>query len=207
MATPRSPEKLINICLDLETVSTERNAGILQIGAMIPAFDQRDYGHQIAGTFDVTIRYDSVLARIKAGIVHMSEETMDWWDVPKRAQTRKEVFSGQVDYPDAMGAFKLWIEHIKEVTGKEVAVWGNGSDFDNVVLAHSLGACGYNNVWKYYNNRDLRTLRALFPVDIKSIPNINPHTALSDAAHEAAIMDRIVNTYFQAERTLRYGLS
>ena len=205
MATSRPPEKLINIALDLETVSTERNAGILQIGAVIPRFDRLELPPSFAHTFSVTIRYEDVLDMVSKAHCHLDDGTMQWWQ-KQDPETRKEVFSGQCSYVDAMRLFCEWIDYVRESSGHEVAIWGNGSDFDNPILTNSLDACGIHGVWKYYNNRDLRTLRALLPIDIKSIPNIKPHTALSDAKHEADIMDRIVETYFQAERTLRYGL-
>ena len=205
MATSRPPEKLINICLDLETVSTEHNAGILQIGAVIPEFECEHFKPWLVPAFEVTISYESVLKMVRLSHCHLSEETMSWWD-RQDLDTRLEVFSGQTDYSEAMHLFCGWINQVRELTGHEVAIWGNGSDFDNVILTHSLDACGYHKVWNHWNNRDLRTLRALFPINIASVPNIKPHAALSDATHEAGIMNRIVNTYFQAERTLRYGL-
>ena len=119
---------------------------------------------------------------------------MEWWE-NQDARTRAYVFSGQDSYIDAFDQFVSWISSIKTL-GQDVAIWGNGSDFDNRLLSYSLDAFGHHNIWSFRNNRDLRTLKALFPTVIPEDPeNEVKHTALGDARYEARLLDATRNTH------------
>lgn len=173
--------KLINIALDLETLSTREDAAIVQIGCCIPEFD-RKFVPAVAGfEFETTIAYEEALR----SEFHKSNSTMDWWE-KQDPETRKIVFSGQSTYLDALTDFVYWISLVKS-GGADVAIWGNGSDFDNRLLTYTLDSFGMHNVWSFRNNRDLRTLKALFPTDIPELGPIfeRKHTALGDARFEA----------------------
>lgn len=182
--------KLINIVLDLETVSTKPDAGILQIGAAIPEFEQYKLNGLVSPTFESTISYNELLIYFEANQVDMSDSTMGWWD-KQDPDTKRQVFSGQTSYDDALAAFVTWVKDIKAVTDCEVAIWGNDVGFDNVILTHSLDMCGHHNVWSYKNNRCFRTINALFPTDTSDLVNTAKHTALGDAIYEAEILNRI----------------
>lgn len=194
--------KLINVVLDLETTSTQTNAGILQIGAVIPAFDHDYLPSDFPFTFECTIRYEDVISGVQADVLYMSEDTMKWWgNQPK--EIKQIVFSGQTSYLDAMLQFRDWMVTISQAAeGKQVAVWGNDVGFDNVILTHSLDLHGVHKVWSYKNNRCFRTMRALFPlsdsqeaqVKLKTM-HLKKHLALDDAKYEAAIMEEVVLAY------------
>lgn len=181
--------KLINIVLDLETLSTQENAAILQIGCSIPYFDRKNVPLGLACDFEATVSYDAALQ----SEFHADNDTMLWWE-KQLVSTRKLVFSGQDSYAEVFDKFKEWIESIKS-GGADVAVWGNGADFDNRLLTYSLDSMGYHKVWRYYHNRCLRTLKAIFPVDIVRNPTHIAHTALGDARYEAEVLNAIVKDY------------
>jgi exodeoxyribonuclease VIII len=173
--------KLINITLDLETLSTREDAAIIQIGCCIPEFD-RKFVPAVAGyEFETTIRYEEALS----SEFHKSNDTMEWWGI-QDPETRKIVFSGQSNYLDALTDFVYWISLVKS-GGADVAIFGNGSDFDNRLLTYTLDSFGMHRVWSFRNNRDLRTMKALFPVEIPELGPIfeHKHTALGDARFEA----------------------
>jgi 3' exoribonuclease, RNase T-like len=182
--------KLINITLDLETLSTQHDAAIIQIGCCIPQFDHVYIPKGISHEFEVTIKYEDALQ----SEFHKSHSTMDWW-AAQPSSTRMQVFSGQNSYTDAFDQFKWWIESLK-TDGSGVAIWGNGSDFDNRLLSYSLDSLGYHNVWSFRNNRDLRTLKALFPFSVTE-DRINEikHTALGDARYEARLLNDTARFY------------
>ena len=176
--------ELINVVLDLETLSTSQDAAIIQIGAVVPHFDMQ----HILGwpfEFEATIRYEECLHHVREKTVSQENETMLWWE---KQPTRLEVFSGQLDYAEALEQFADWIASFK----KPVAIWGNGVGFDNPVLRHSLDAFGFHNVFDFRNDRCFRTVKALFPVDHTALPGEVKHTALGDARYEARILDNIV---------------
>jgi len=176
----RAAKPLINIILDLETLSTREDAAIIQIGAVVTSESCFKLPDGIPIEFEQTIRYEDCIA----GEFHVENVTMEWWEKQDR-QTRAQVFSGQDSYESAFGEFSDWIKAI-EAEGFDVAIWGNGSDFDNRLLNYSLSSFGFTNVWKYWNNRCLRTLIAL--ADIEKPPRIpeyeRQHTALGDARYE-----------------------
>ena len=185
-------KELINVVLDLETLSTAPNAAIIQIGAVVPDFDYKNCLGNIV-EFEATIQYESCLELVNSidPPVFMSHGTMEWWE---KQPTRKEVFSGQLDYVDALDQFAAWIGHFE----RPVAIWGNGSDFDNVVLRHSLDAFGFHGLWEFRNNRCFRTLKAVFPLMTEATgrySNELTHTALGDARYEARMLDLIVQAY------------
>jgi exodeoxyribonuclease VIII len=71
-------------------------------------------------------------------------------------------------------------------------MWGNGADFDNVILGASYGAIGQRPPWKYSNNRCFRTLKNLIPVDAanelwEKHAKGTHHNALDDAVRQAHI--------------------
>lgn len=185
--------KLINVVLDLETLDVAHTAAIIQIGCAIPYFDQQHIPPMLRSKgpveFNRTISYDSCLYWInKEPVVTQSPHTMQWWEVQP---TRKEVFSGQDDYVDVMFDFTQWILSLR-AGGADVAIWGNGSDFDNPILTHSLDCFGYHNVWAHKNNRCLRTAKAMFPAPmLERLSDETPHTGIGDARYEARQLDYI----------------
>lgn len=190
--------KLINVTLDLETLGTDEDAAIIQIGMCVPEFDRIHLPKLATHEMEVTIAYEECLA---ATAFSKSTSTMDWWET-QPINTRKLVFSGQESYVTAFDQVEDWLKAITS-GGAEVAIWGNGSDFDNRLLAYSMSAVGYKPAWKYWNNRCLRTLKALFPVDLtmQEAGEIK-HTALGDARYEARLINAVRNTYVYAGDTL-----
>lgn len=184
-------EKLINIVLDLETLSTQEDAAIIQIGCCIPHFDRVHLppGMEDHFEFEATIKYEECLK----SEFHKDGDTMEWWE-KQDARTRAYVFSGQDDYVDAFDSLVSWFNAVRS-GGAEIAIWGNGSDFDNRLLSYSLDSLGYHKTWNFRNNRDLRTIRAIFPAEVPESTEEVKHTALGDARYEARILNYIVTKH------------
>lgn len=183
-------KELLNIVLDLETLSTSHDAAIIQIGAVVPRFDHK---HILGWPFEfqATIKYEDCLESVSRKLTSQDHMTMQWWE---GQASRKEVFSGQLDYAEALEQFVDWVKHFK----MPVVIWGNGADFDNVVLRHSLDAFGFHDVWSFRNNRCFRTMKNVFPVEDQTLalgPQETKHTALGDARWEARILNEIVRNY------------
>lgn len=178
--------KLINVVLDLETLGLAEDAAIIQIGCVVPVFDIEYLPPNISSTFEATIRYEDCLSS------EFSKDSvaLKWW-ADQKPSVKSIVFSGQETYVDAFDQLTFWLQSFCV----PVAIWGNGSDFDNRLLAYSLAAYGHHRVWDFRNNRDLRTLRALFPVVVPADPTEVKHTAIGDALYEARILDRARNVF------------
>lgn len=66
----------------------------------------------------------------------------------------------------------------------KVRIWGNGADFDNVILASVYKRIGMEQPWLYRNNRCYRTLKALHPeIPIERVGT--HHNAVDDAESQA----------------------
>jgi exodeoxyribonuclease VIII len=82
----------------------------------------------------------------------------------------------------ALAAFSGWL--MEQSNLKSVRVWGNGSDFDNAILACAYKAVEQPVPWQFWNNRCYRTIKNLFP-SIKMIRGGVHHNALDDAKSQA----------------------
>lgn len=75
---------------------------------------------------------------------------------------------------------------------KGVRVWGNGSDFDNVILRNAYAAIGSTYPWRYNDNMCYRTIKNLAP-DVKMARQGVHHNALDDARSQALHLIAICN--------------
>ncbi|EMC3872645.1 3'-5' exonuclease, partial [Escherichia coli] len=82
-------------------------------------------------------------------------------------------------------------EFIDENSGEFfVQVWGNGANFDNTILHRSYERQGIPCPWRYYNDRDVRTIVELGKaIDFDARTAIpfegERHNALDDARYQA----------------------
>lgn len=183
---------MIHIVLDLETLSTYEDAAILQIGCCIPEFSRKYVPKDVAPEFVTTISFQETIFNTA---FHIDDDTEKWWSEQSEA-ARSSVFAGEATHYQAFNRFIDWVNSLKS-GGHDVAVWGNGSDFDNRLLAYSITKIlGKDAIpWNFRNNRDLRTLKALYPVTIEDSPDEIKHTALGDARYEARLIQAIYDTY------------
>lgn len=163
----------IDVMVDLETLSTQHNAGILSIGATT-------FNHEgMKRTF-----YEKVaVGCLERDGFHVSRSTLDWWN-KQDPDTRAEAFSGKKELIDVLvelGGYLLALE-------TPINLWGNGSDFDNVILTNAYDRFGISLPWSYKNNRCYRTLKSLYPQILPPamIRGGMKHNALDDAKYQAA---------------------
>lgn len=183
---------LTNVMVDIETVSTAYNAGILTIGAVPFGCDS------ILEPFYEKCSYNSI---VSSDVFDISQNTMKWWD-RQTTSARKEAFSGTQSIWEMLDNF---YRYIKTLPG-EVIVWGNGADFDNVILTNAFAKVGSDIPWKYSNNRCFRTLKNLFPETVVPVPVFEgcAHNALADAKHQAKHAMSILN-YIIALESIQRG--
>lgn len=163
------------IMLDLETMGIKPGSAIISIGAC--TLDGRD-------TFYSPIFLESCLPY---GLTK-DPSTESWWS--KQSEEARKVLSDpdRIEIGPALMGFADWIRRVSS-PGK-VKVWGNGSDFDNVLLTCAYDALGFDAPWRFYNNRCFRTAKALGPkVDLPR-EGVH-HNALDDALHQTRILNEI----------------
>lgn len=174
--------------LDEETLSTEHNAALLSIGAVICDFNT---GQQV-DTFYANITPESSIA---AGL-DVSESTKAWW--AKQGQAAQDVLSvDQRPLRDVLVDFAKWLAG----HGVQYAI-GNGPRADNQWLESACKAVGMQSPIKYWGDLDMRTL-TFIGTHILGLDHWHntfkgvKHNALHDAINEAefcnAVFQKLIN--------------
>lgn len=170
-----------NVMLDLETMGTSPDSVILSLGACF--FDKEEVGD---GIYLVLDREEQKQANRR-----VSEDTMIWWD--NQSNEARTVFDApQTPVAHALSGFAQFIELYAD-DPKKVCVWGNGSDFDNIMLGTLYDLWGIKKPWSYSNNRCFRTLKNIaLAFDSHDLPvrEGTAHNALDDAVFQAAMAGR-----------------
>ena len=162
--------------LDLETMGNRPTSAIVAIGCV------RIEQGTINGSLYRRVRLESSL---QAGL-QVDASTIEWW-LQQEETARAEIFNpgghtlewAHADLAAFMG------NNLLRTPNPKALLWGNGSSFDNVIVGNAFDACGIQRPWLFWNDRDLRTLLALYP-KAKALPfEGTKHHALDDAMHEA----------------------
>jgi hypothetical protein len=162
---------MINIMLDLETLDTAPDAAILSIAAV--AFNR--YGN-IAGKFN------AYTEDCTSGDSTTSMDTILWWMCQDGEARKLQVEAERNTLVHTLKELSVFFESFD---GKEVAVWGNGAAFDNVILRRAYERNGLKAPWSYRQDRCYRTLAKLFPhVPMPEFVGVK-HDALADATNQA----------------------
>lgn len=179
-----------NVMLDLETLDTKPTALILSIGAV--AFDPNSF--ELGPTFYAELSNERDMQHQQEMGRTISPSTVTWW--MQQSDEAKKIFAKtpqdgiqRLSPPVALVEFnKFLVEH----GGKDCRVWGNGADFDNVVLGSLYDSYGIGRGWSYGKNRCYRTVKNICPVPYQSIvPQGVAHNALDDAVNQAQQLQEI----------------
>ena len=153
--------------IDLETLSTNHNACIVSIGAVI--FDET----KILSSFKVNVD----AASCKDVGLHISKDTVAWW----QKQSKEAIQSWRTDprsIHDALALFNEWYGK------KSMWTWGYGANFDIVIMESAFEAIGAVEPWKYTDICCLRTITNISGQKIPRTEGIH-HDALVDATNQA----------------------
>ncbi len=184
----------IHVMLDLETMGNTSNAAIVSIGAVVfnPATGK------LGADFEQVINLNS-----SAYYSDIDASTVTWWLI--QSEEARAIF--QRDTPksslkDSLLELNQWLADLGEA--KDIQLWGNGSGFDNVILANAFKAVRIRPNFSHWNDRDVRTIVEMG----RSILGINPketmvregthHSALDDAKFQAAYVSAIWNSFSSA---------
>lgn len=172
------------IVIDLETFGIPEGGPVpvISIGAVAVGFCEENRGEsEIVSTFCANISLEDEVdhgAPIQAG-------TVMWWlsqsDEARKALTERNRETGI----QVLDQFSSWYS---EVAG--LNVWGNGSDFDNVLLMSAYRRRGKKEPWGFRSNRCLRTLWNEYP-EVSVASNGTAHSALDDAKRQAEVLRKI----------------
>lgn len=142
-------DKFKHLMIDLETMGNKPDSAIVAIAAV--PFDM------VSGVTNDALFYEVVDLRSSAGLGgSIDADTVLWW-LGQSENARGEITNSKelIDLPVALGQLYSFVS---EFCGEQVQVWGNGSSFDNVILRSAYENCGITPFWKYWNDRDVRTI-------------------------------------------------
>jgi len=166
---------MIDLMVDLETLGTRPGSVILSLAAV---------------PFNTVYAIEPFYARISssscldAGLT-TDESTIRWWERQSK-EAYDEAFGGTTSLINVLNDFSEYCSQLPLAP----ALWGNGADFDNVLLSEAYNKCGIRQPWKYTDSRCYRTLKNLFP-QVPYIPPKVKHNALQDAIAQAEHAERI----------------
>ncbi|HAL6521512.1 TPA: exonuclease, partial [Escherichia coli] len=171
-----------HLMIDLETMGKNPDAPIASIGAVF--FDPQT--GETGPEFSKIIDMDTC-----GGTVDIS--TIKWW-LKQSREAQSAILTDEIPLDDALLQFR---EFIDENSGESfVQVWGNGANFDNVILRRSYERQEIPCPWRYTNDRDVRTMVALGLVmgfDARNVITFEGerHNALHDARYQAKYVSAI----------------
>lgn len=177
LMTGLEPLPPAHIMLDLETWGNGNKAVIVSIGACKFTRDE------ITDRFHVGVDPASCHAR---GL-EIDADTILWWMDPERREALDEWLKlERVDLASALLGFSMWAESGPGI----LAIWGNGSTFDNVILRSAYKATGQEYPVKFWQDQCYRTMKNLTPhVPIQR--EGTHHDALDDAITQARHLQAI----------------
>lgn len=177
-----------HIMLDIETLDTTQSAVVLSIGAVV--FDP--HSKTLGETFYVEFTADLDTQQRVGRTV--SAATVTWW--MQQGAAAKQIFTdpapeGVRRVSTAQGLTEF-ASFIARNGGKEVQLWGNGADFDNVIVGSLFDSFGLAKPWSYGKNRCYRTMNRLFGENVKLRRQGVHHNGLDDAITQAVHLQEIL---------------
>lgn len=173
-----------HLVLDIETLSTDVNAVVTQVGWVMIHVDGEGFAQvapcEIKGK-SVNVSYRE---QLKAGR-EISDVTLNWW-----LQQDRDVFAATVNQASAVPPERLYedLAHLCRWEKFET-VWAYGASFDFAIL-RSLW--GNRTPWSYRQERCARTFSNMFNVRPPAGPS---HLASEDAMQTAQLLIQLHNEF------------
>lgn len=180
--------------LDLETMGNRPTSAIVAIGCVRI--------ESLAITSGLYRRV-SLESSLQAGLT-CDASTIEWW-LQQNDSARAEIHKpGAIRLESALADLADFMRsHPTGTPDRNCLLWGNGSSFDNVIVGNAFDACNIRRPWLFWNDRDLRTLLAIFP-NAKQLPfDGTKHHALDDAMHEAKQLLTVLQSMAEVEEETR----
>lgn len=187
--------KFNHLMIDLETMGTQPTAAIVSIGAVFFDPETGELGNEFYEVIDL---YSAMAFQGTT----VDADTIKWW-LKQSSEARSEIVKDNcANLVVALAKLRQFMSSSCDLSS--LKVWGNGASFDNVILRNvytRLKKDGIPNIWRWYNDRDVRTM-----VDIGRALGFDPkrdmpfdgvqHNALADAKHQAKYVSAIWQKVF-----------
>lgn len=176
-----------HLMVDIETLSTHPNAAVIAIGAV--------YFDLMTGETGAEFYCTISRASCERFGLHIDPNTLAWWKKQSGAAQAVLNDPDAIELDVALQQLSWFIQNHGGVA--QTQVWGNGAPFDNVIIASAFRATGFPLPWKFWNDRDVRTI-----VEFCGLLGINPkqtttfdgvrHNALDDAKFQIKYTTQII---------------
>ncbi|EEQ9618986.1 exonuclease [Escherichia coli] len=179
-----------HLMIDLETMGKNPDAPINALAGKFFDPATGEMGPEFSKTIDL---------ETAGGVI--DRDTIKWW-LKQSREAQSAILTDEIPLDDALLQLR---EFIDENSGEFfVQVWGNGANFDNVILRRSYERQGIPCPWRYTNDRDVRTMVALGLVmdfDARSVITFEGerHNALHDARYKAKYVSVIWQKLFPSQ--------
>ena len=136
-----------------------------------------------------------------------TQDTINWWSEQETA-VKLESLSGDLTHEEGVDKFLKYYQRCldivsvintqlsqdgKEMINPNVAIWGNGCEFDNIIVQSWIEICGREVPWTFNNNHSMRTAGIIRPNIKRCYPPQNQaHNALVDAAYQAKSVHKML---------------
>jgi 3' exoribonuclease, RNase T-like len=157
--------------VDIETLGTEPGCCILAIGAVM--FDP------LAGVLGKGFYHNLETASQKSTGLVTDPRTVRWWEDQSVAARARLLNPPPTDAGAVLKAFNRFLTQ-----NDAVHMWGHGAAFDAPILRAAMKAFGMDPAWKFYDERDTRTIYDLSGVSPDRTKGVH-HDALVDARRQA----------------------
>ncbi|SLM62841.1 Exodeoxyribonuclease VIII [Dickeya aquatica] len=174
--------------IDLETLGKNKNAPLASIGAV---FFEPETG-ELGEKFYCRVDFENDM---KNGAIP-DGDTIKWW-LKQSAEARAELVSDDaIPVWDAVNKFSDWLTDNADNLN-EVKVWANSPSFDCVILSAAFERAETDVPWKYWNERDVRTIKEVSLAVTgfcRTIETIGvKHNALDDAISQVALVSAVMS--------------
>ncbi|EEX0734727.1 exonuclease, partial [Escherichia coli] len=171
-----------HLMIDLETMGKNPDAPINALAGKFFDPATGEMGPEFSKTIDL---------ETAGGVI--DRDTIKWW-LKQSREAQSAILTDEIPLDDALLQLREFID--KNSGEFFVQVWGNGANFDNVILRRSYERQGIPCPWRYTNDRDVRTMVAMGLVmdfDARSVITFEGerHNALHDARYQAKYVSAI----------------
>lgn len=156
--------------LDLETLGTKPGCAILSIGAVEFDIETGNTGREF---------YQKVNLRscIDAGL-DIDPDTLLWW--MNQDESARQVFNNEY-----LASLRDALKYFSDFCNPNTQIWGNSASFDCGILSEVYNKTSIPIPWKFYNERDVRTLVSFDPKIKKDMVFEGvKHNAVDDCRHQ-----------------------
>jgi len=174
------------IMIDLETISTFPNAGVVAIALVM--YDDKDSENLRGRTW--YIDPDFVIG-------HNNPETRDWWN-DQDPNVRKKIFGGNETPRDVFQSVNGFVSGFIGYS-EEVRIYADPANFDFPILKSQYQALGLQSPWSWRDERCLRTMKKELAdntgIEIEEVTSEIPHDPMHDCLAQVKELKTVLQVY------------